>query len=358
MQKLLYPLEWVISWILTFFHAVWSVVFGSNSGWSWTLAIVCMVIVIRILLFPLFVKQVKAQRGMQELAPRLKELQKKYKDDREKLGQETMALYRETGTNPLSSCLPLIVQTPIFFALYRVLQNSIAKQEPIGGLTASLVHSAHNAQIFGVPLWGFFMGAYRQQNGHPTTTGFLENPVATEILCAILIVLMVATTFTTQRQLLVKNVSSDNPMVRQQKILLYVFPFMFLFSGLFFPVGVLIYWLTTNLWTMGQQFWIIRNNPTPDTPAWEAKRDRDQAKAAKKLGGGAPAIESIPGDTLTQEPPKRQQPKKQSRSKRTTQPKPGQGQQKPASPTSADGVDGSPAPDEPAKAADEGDATP
>jgi YidC/Oxa1 family membrane protein insertase len=345
MQKLLYPLEWVISWILTFFHAVWGAVFGTNSGIAWTLAIVFMVIVIRIALFPLFVKQVKAQRGMQELAPRLKELQKKYKDDREKLGQETMALYRETGTNPLSSCLPLIIQTPIFFALYRVLQNSIAKQEPIGGLTQELVHSAHNAQIFGVPLWGFFSKA-----------GLTPNPTNTHILCAVLIVLMVATTFTTQRQLLVKNVSSDNPMVRQQKILLYVFPFMFLFSGLFFPVGVLVYWLTTNLWTMGQQFWIIRNNPTPDTPAWEAKMARDQAKAAKKLGGGAPAIESIPGDTLTQEAPKRQQPKKQSRSKRTAAPKPNPSTQK-QSDTNSDSSDGAQAPESSAEAADEGDST-
>jgi YidC/Oxa1 family membrane protein insertase len=305
MQTLLRPLEWVISWILAFFHQVWGVVFGPNSGTSWTLAIICMVILIRILLFPLFVKQVKAQRGMQELSPRLKELQAKYKDDREKLGQETMALYRETGTNPLSSCLPLIIQTPIFFALYRVLQNSIAKQEPIGGLTLPLVHSAHNAQVFGVPLWGFFRKA-----------GLTPNPTNTQVLCAILIVLMVATTFTTQRQLLVKNAAKDNPMVKQQKILLYVFPFMFLFSGLFFPVGVLVYWLTTNLWSMGQQFWIIRNNPSPNTPAWEAKLERDKSKALRKTGASAPAIESIPDETP--QVPKRQQPKRQSRSQRAT----------------------------------------
>jgi len=344
-QTLLHPLEWVISWILTFFHAVWGVVFGPNSGIAWTLAIVFMVIVIRIVLFPLFVKQVKAQRGMQELAPRLKELQAKYKDDREALGQATMALYRETGTNPLSSCLPLLVQTPIFFALYRVLQNSIAKEQPIGGLTAALVHSAHNAEIFGVPLWGFFMGAARLP--HPT-----PNPMATRILCAVLIVLMVATTFTTQRQLLVKNVSSDNPMVRQQKILLYVFPFMFLFSGLFFPVGVLVYWLTTNLWTMGQQFWIIRNNPTPNTPAWEAKMARDRAKQTRKLGGEAPAIESIPATETTPEPPKRQQPKRQPRSKRAPQNKPANSAPK----ASAGGSEAEPA--DPAAAADEADGTP
>lgn len=327
MQTLLRPLEWLISWILAFFHQVWGAIFGPNSGTAWTLAIICMVILIRIILFPLFVRQVKAQRGMQELAPRLKELQNKYKDDREKLGQETMALYRETGTNPLSSCMPLIIQTPIFFALYRVLQNSIAKQEPIGGLTQSLVNSAHNAQVFGVPLWGFFKQASKT-----------PNPTNTMILTAVLIVLMVATTFTTQRQLLVKNVASDNPMVRQQKILLYAFPFMFLFSGLFFPVGVLVYWLTTNLWSMGQQFWIIRNNPSPNTPAWEAKQEREKAKALKKAGASAPAIESIP-DESTPQAPKRQQPKRQSRSQRTTKPTGTSADDKGADDASADDTD-------------------
>jgi YidC/Oxa1 family membrane protein insertase len=311
MQTLLAPLEWVISWVIWFWHAVFSPIFGANSGISWTLSIVFMVIVIRIVLFPLFVKQVKAQRGMQELAPRMKELQKKYKDDRERLTQETMALYKETGTNPLSSCLPLLVQTPIFFALYRLLQNSIVKQEPIGPLTKSLVVSAHNAQIFGVPLWGFFRKA-----------GLTPNPLHTQILCVILIILMVATTFTTQRQLLVKNVSSDNPMVRQQKIMLYTFPFMFLVSGLFFPIGVLVYWLTTNLWTMGQQFWIIRNSPMPGTAAAEAKALRDAQKQARKSGAAAPAIESIQVEEAPQAP-KRQQPKRQPRSKRTSQAKPG-----------------------------------
>ena len=108
-----------------------------------------------------------------------------------------------------------------------------------------------------------------------------------------MIVLMTATTFITQRQLIVKNSAPDNPMVQQQKILLYVFPLIFAVSGINFPIGVLIYWFTTNLWSMGQQFWVIRNNPQPGTPAFEAKEARKAAKAAAKNG---PAIESIPID--------------------------------------------------------------
>jgi YidC/Oxa1 family membrane protein insertase len=163
----------------------------------------------------------------------------------------------------------------------------------------------HDAQIFGVPLYATFMDADQT-----------PNPVNTRILALIMIALMTATTFITQRQLIVKNSAPDNPMVRQQKILLYVFPVIFAVSGINFPIGVLVYWFTTNLWSMGQQFWVIRNNPQPGTPAYDAKQARQAAKVAKKDG---PAIESIPGEDFSDtasENPTRQQPKRTSRSQR------------------------------------------
>jgi YidC/Oxa1 family membrane protein insertase len=158
-----------------------------------------------------------------------------------------------------------------------------------------------------VPLYATFMDA--------TET---PNPTATRILALIMIALMTATTFITQRQLIVKNSAPDNPMVKQQKILLYVFPIIFAVSGINFPIGVLVYWFTTNLWSMGQQFYVIRNNPQPGTPAFAAKEARKAAKAAAKNG---PPIESIPTDgeevsDTTSENPTRQQPKKTSRSQR------------------------------------------
>ncbi len=141
----------------------------------------------------------------------------------------------------------------------------------------------------------------------------------TRILALIMIALMTTTTFITQRQLIVKNSAPDNPMVRQQKILLYVFPVIFAVSGINFPIGVLIYWFTTNLWSMGQQFWVIRNNPQPGTPAFEAKEARKAAKIAAK---SAPQIETITGTVVEEVPdtasdnPGRQQPKRTSRSQR------------------------------------------
>ena len=293
-------LEWIVSWILVTFHSFWSIFLNPASGWSWVLAIVGLVIVIRIALIPLFVRQIKSQRNLQILQPKIKEIQAKYAGDRERQSQEMMALYKETGTNPLSSCLPILAQAPIFYALFQVLQG-IAMLQAKGVLTQAQVQQAHDASIFGVPIYAYFVGA------HET-----PNPTATRVLTLILIVLMTITTFITQRQLIVKNTARDNPIAQQQKILLYVFPFFFAVTGINFPVGVLVYWLTTNLWSMGQQFYVIRNNPQPGTPAYTAWEERQAAKRAKKNGGVDP---EAPIPIITEAAP-RQQPKKQTRSKR------------------------------------------
>ena len=305
-----------VSWILVQFHALFTAIgMDPNGGWTWTLSIVGLVIVIRILLIPLFVKQIKAQRNLQLIQPQMKEIQKKLGGDKERQSQEMMKLYRETGTNPLASCLPIILQAPIFFALFSVLQG-VAQYNPndpnyvppgvfawdqYDGLAASM----HSAQIFGVPLYATFM--------HADET---PNPINTRILAIIMIILMTATTFITQRQLIIKNSAPDNPMVRQQKILLYVFPVIFAVSGINFPIGVLTYWFTTNLWSMGQQFWVIRNNPQPGTPAFEAKQRRLEEKTARK---GLPATETAleePEVDTASDNPTRQQPKRTSRSQR------------------------------------------
>ncbi len=304
-----------VSWILVLWHQLFSKVWGEDSGWSWTFAIVGLVVVIRILLVPLFMRQIRAQRNMQAIQPQLKAIQKKYEGDRERQSQEMMKLYKESGTNPLASCLPILAQAPIFFALFRVLQYGIAGERPIGVFEwpqyQYLLASAHDAQIFGVPLYGTFANA-----------GQTPNPTATQILAVILIILMSATSFITQRQLLLKNTGSDNPIAQQMKIMMYVFPVMFAVGGLNFPIGVLIYWFTTNLWTMGQQFWVIHHNPQPGTPAAEAHAARMARKAAKH-GAATPAADGtgdvVKGEVVdsTPQPRPRTQPKRTTRSKRS-----------------------------------------
>jgi YidC/Oxa1 family membrane protein insertase len=284
--QIIQPLYDVVSWIIVVFHKLWSPIFGPNSGATWTLSIVSLVVLIRIVLIPLFVKQIKAQRGLALLQPEIKKLQEKHKGDKEKQSQELMKLYKETGTNPLASCLPLIVQAPIFFALFHVLR-SVAHNppQPIGAITQSLAESAAQATFFGAHLSDSFV--------HSSST-------ETKVITIVMILLMSLSQFITQRQLMVKNVSAEaaaaNPMAQQQKILLYVFPVMFAVFGIQFPIGVLIYWLTTNVWSMGQQFWVIRNMPSPGSEADKAYQARKAAKAARKsersAGRTAPAPEA------------------------------------------------------------------
>ena len=241
---------------------------------------------------------------MQLIQPQIKEIQKKYAGDRERQSQEMMKLYKETGTNPLSSCLPILAQAPIFFALFRVL-NGIAQNKAYGAMTPELVTQARNAKIFGAPIYGTFT--------HRAET---DNPTATFWVTLVLIILMTATTFITQRQLIVKNTAPGNPMVQQQKVLLYVFPFIFAVSGINFPVGVLLYWFTTNVWTMGQQFYVIRNSPQPGTPAHEALVARKEAKAKAK--GKSDISDSSEQADLADEGDRvlRNQPKKKPKKKR------------------------------------------
>ncbi len=315
---LLDPLYNAVSWVLLRFHSFWSLIFNPDSGAAWGLSIVLLVVLIRICLIPLFVKQIKAQRGLQALQPQMKAIQTKYKNDKAKQQEELMKLYRETGTNPLSSCLPIIVQAPFFFALYHVL-SYIAQGRTVGVITdQATVISAHSATIFGAPIYETFR------------TGDLN----TKIVAGIFIVAMTATTFITQRQLMVKNqpLGQSSPLMQQQKILLYVFPAMFAVFGINFPLGVLIYWLTTNLWTMGQQLIVIRRNPTPGSEADIALQARRAEKAAAKAAAEAAAS----GVTVveTEETPKgqRQQPKRAPRAKRAApqrKPAPGAGSGEP-----------------------------
>jgi YidC/Oxa1 family membrane protein insertase len=302
------PLYYLTSGILIVFHNLFHGLLQMSSGVSWALAIIGLTVVIRTALIPLFVKQIKNSRNMQLLQPKVKELQKKYGHDRERLTQETMKLYKETGTNPLASCLPLLLQMPIFLALFRTL-NKATHAETVGFFTTAQVKSLRDGTIFG---WAKISDSFTKADSWHT-----------QAVTAALVVLMTVTTFTTQRQLMRKNMPESaltGQYAQQQKILLYVLPVVFAVGGIAFPVGVLLYWSTSNLWTMCQQFYVIRNNPTPGTPAFEAKRQRELRKHAP--------TEPEPGGTTTTAPPEapklppRAQPKKKTRDQRRRDPKP------------------------------------
>ncbi|WP_082587492.1 membrane protein insertase YidC [Nocardioides sp. Soil774] len=303
-HAIMVPLYYAVSFVLVGFHkGLSSLGMDPAGGLTWVLSIIGLTLTIRAALIPLFVKQIKSSRNMQLIQPKVRELQKKYGHDRERLAQETMKLYKDTGTNPFASCLPILLQMPIFLALFRMLDQASKKDKAHGFLDETLAKQFGDSKILDVI---------------PVSGTFLKNGGVTEVmvLAAVLVVGMTATTFLTQRQLMSKNMPTDalsGPYAQQQKLLLYVLPVVFAVGGIAFPIGVLVYWTVSNLWTMCQQFYVIRNNPAPGTPAFKAKEERDRANG--KVPATQAAAEQV---TLVEEPKApRQQPQRQTKAQRT-----------------------------------------
>jgi len=255
----------VFSSILAFIHDLVEPVFGVHS-WGW--AIIGLTLVVRILLLPLAIKQTRSMKAMQQLQPQMKAIQDKYKTDREmmrkdpekyrarkqKQQQEMMALYQREGANPAASCLPLLAQAPVFVALFWTLRDE--------------------AELLGAPFY-FITEA---------TAGGLEKLVSTAGWPGwLLIVLMSGTMFFSQKQMMARNAATmaDNPMAQQQKILLYIMPVFLAAISFQFPLGILLYWVTTNLWQILQQWVILRESTRTVAPA--------VGDAGATGTGGAPA---------------------------------------------------------------------
>jgi YidC/Oxa1 family membrane protein insertase len=252
--SILNPLADLVAWAIMHIHAAMGALFGPNTGLAWGLSIVILVVVIRLCLIPLFVKQVHAQRKMAQHAPQLAELRKKYKNDKQRLNEETMKFYKENGVNPLAGCLPMIPQMIIFFSLFYVLR-AIADWKPgvkpAYGLTVPVLESAQKATIFGVHLYDKLLFSHTSV------------PLHVAIVIVLTVIVSATTTFMTVRQtskrgLMQTNVDPDNPMAGMQKYMMYVVPF-FSLTGLYWQYGLVLYWVTTNLWTLGQQYFMFRN---------------------------------------------------------------------------------------------------
>ena len=269
-NAIMQPLYWAVSGIIVLWHKLWSPLFGADSGLTWTLSIIGLTVVVRGLMMPLYAKQLNSSRAMQALQPKIQELQAKHGADRERLGQETMKLYQEEGVSPTASCVPLLIQLPIFWGLFNVL-NGAARGVARGKFfldNPHLVDSLSNATLFGARLSGTFL---------PIVGGF----GATQVLTLILVIAMTLLLFFQQLHMMRRNMppsAFEGPMGQQQKMMLYLMPAMYIFMGPNIPVGVLIYWMISNLWTLAQQYIIIRNYPTPGTPAYIEWEERMVAK--------------------------------------------------------------------------------
>jgi YidC/Oxa1 family membrane protein insertase len=274
--SILNPLADLVAWAIMHIHAGLGALFGPNTGLAWGLSIAVLVIIIRLLLVPLFVKQVRAQRKMAQHAPHLAELRKKYKNDKQRLNEETMKFYKENGVNPLAGCLPMIPQMIVFFSLFYVLR-SIADWKPgtklSYGLTTSVMESAKQAKIFGVHLGDKLLFSHQAV------------PLHVAVVIVLTVIVSASTTFMTVRQtskrgLMQTNVDPDNPMAGMQKYMMYIVPF-FSLTGLYWQYGLVLYWVTTNLWTLGQQFFMFRG--------WTAEDAQAASATAAASGGSARA---------------------------------------------------------------------
>ena len=273
---------WVIAWIMEILRRVF-VAFGlpDGAGAAWVLSIIGLTVVVRLLVLPLYNKQIRSSRQAQVIQPEVQKIQKKYKGkkdmvSRRRMQEEMQAVYRKHGTSPFATCLPMLVQMPILFALYRVISAfpgiSSGRRDALGPITKELATDFEKSTVFGAPLATNFRTA--------TSTN-------SQIVIGVLVLIMSATMFYTQHQLMRKNMpesalDKSNPMYRTQQIMMYGMPIMYIFMGGVLQVAVLVYWVAGNIWNLCQQAWFIRNNPTPGSQAYRERQKRLREKRERK----------------------------------------------------------------------------
>ncbi|RKS79291.1 YidC/Oxa1 family membrane protein insertase [Actinomadura pelletieri DSM 43383] len=284
-------LDWlyeIVAQLIAWIHTGLSTVLPEDSGWAWGGTIILLTVLLRLVMVPLFVKQIHASRKMQELNPKVQALRKKYKNDKQRLNQEVMKLYQENGANPLSGCLPLLVQMPVFIGLFQTLKKiSDAKEgESVFALSAELVQSAQKASIFGAHIPDTFLNAWGDDPKSWTAI----------VVTGLAVIISSCTTFFTVRASIKRQPITDdaNPMMQAQKMMVFLAPLFGLF-GLGFPLGVLMYWVTSNTWTLAQQHYIYKKYPPlgkdgePAPTATGKTGPKTSAKGAGSKNGQPPA---------------------------------------------------------------------
>lgn len=268
-------LDWLytaISFTLKMWHSLFvRIGLDPDAGVTWTLSIFFLVVTVRILLFRFFIKQVKSQRSMQELQPDIAKLRAQYGSDRQGMAKAQQELFKERGVNPLSGCLPILLQAPVFLALFHVLRRLRPDAQGLYTWDDPLTDSAARASLFGAPISSSFNMDPLKEAAILGLNGVSYTSI--RIVAFTLMVLMSITTYITQKQIMRKGGPVEGQAAMIQKFMLYVIPISLFVSGFFFPIGVLLYWFMNNLWTMGQQFYILHKHP-PKSRVDLAKADR------------------------------------------------------------------------------------
>lgn len=310
-----------VSFILWCWHWVFGHIFGESSGFAWALAVVFLVFTLRALLFKPFVGQVRSMRKMQEFAPELQKIKKKYPNDRQRQTQEMQKLQAEHGVNPLGGCLPMLVQIPVFIGLFHVLRSFRPGWGEVYFFDAQGVESFVNAKLFGANLSTFITMPAEQLADYATS----RNAVLL-VSIPLMIVASIATHFTARHSVARQTqAAAASPQTAiTNKLMLYIFPVGVLIGGLFFPVAILLYWLSNNAWTLGQQYVVYHRIDREEEAKKVAATTQRQALAPK------PGQKPRPGAKPQQKKPAAQQPATEQPAKQDDVPRESQATAKPS----------------------------
>lgn len=289
-----------VSWILWFWHRIFGFAFGADNGLSWALSVVFLVFTLRLVLYKPFVRQVRTTKQMQELQPQIKELQKKYKNDRQKMATEMQKLQKDHGFNPLMGCLPILAQVPVFLGLFHVLRSFNRTGTGFGQLGMDPYTNAHtpnyvfnvddvqsflSARIFGAPISAFITAPAEQLQAFADYGGTPSRVSIAAVSIPLMVIAAVATHFNARASVARQSAeAAANPQAAlMNKLALWVFPFGVLVGGPFLPIAILLYWVSNNIWTYGQQHLVFGRMAKEEEAKRQAKLEK-QAQNAPKPG--------------------------------------------------------------------------
>lgn len=286
--KILTPVEWLMTQVMSLFHKLFVLIGMNEIGFSWVLSIVFLVLVVHACIFPAFIKSIKGMRNMQAIAPKMKKIQQKYKGksdpaSKEAMQREMMKLYQENNANPAGSCLPMMIQGPAFMSIWYTLSVipfiARCKHAPLGAFDIATAQQFVKTHVFGVGVSDTFMTV--QAGG--------------KVVIVIFVILMCAAMWYMQFNNIRKNLppeSKQGPQYTMQKLMMWGFPLIYVFSAFALPFAMLVYWLVNNIMNMLRSIWQVYAFPTPGSPAAEEKEKRDyKNESERRKREGLPSIE-------------------------------------------------------------------
>ena len=304
-----------VSGIMWLWYKLFGLILGPTNFFAWGLAVMFLVFSLRALLYKPFVRQIRTTRQMQELQPQIKALQKKYGKDRQRMALEMQKLQREHGFNPILGCLPMLAQIPVFIGLYHVLRSfnrttggfgqphlTVAENRATGNYVFSPTDVGHflDANLFGAPI-----GAFMTQHSGLDAFTIFSRPAVIAVAAPLMVLAGIATYFNSRASVARQSPeAAANPQTAMMnKLALYVFPLGVVVGGPFLPIAIIIYWVSNNIWTFGQQHYVFgRIEQEEEAKKEEALARRSAnapapgAKPAKPKKGSAVAANGEAGD--------------------------------------------------------------